>query len=199
MDEGVCRGVTAWKLDDGTLHRFSAQTVILATGGYGRAYFLLHLRPHLHRRRRRHGAARRPAAAGHGVRPVPPHRHLRRRLPDHRGCAGRGRIPDQFRGRAVHGALRSLGEGPRAARHGQPGHDHRNPRGPGRRSEEGPHLPASGSPRSGGAARAPAGDFRDRAHLRRGRRDQGPHPRPARPSTTTWAASRRTSTARSSP
>ena len=38
MDEGVCRGVTAWKLDDGTLHRFSAQLVILATGGYGRAY-----------------------------------------------------------------------------------------------------------------------------------------------------------------
>jgi succinate dehydrogenase / fumarate reductase flavoprotein subunit len=39
MDEGVCRGVTAWKLDDGTLHRFRAQLVILATGGYGRAYF----------------------------------------------------------------------------------------------------------------------------------------------------------------
>jgi succinate dehydrogenase / fumarate reductase flavoprotein subunit len=39
MDEGVCRGVTAWKLDDGTLHRFQAQMVILATGGYGRAYF----------------------------------------------------------------------------------------------------------------------------------------------------------------
>jgi succinate dehydrogenase / fumarate reductase flavoprotein subunit len=38
MDEGVCRGVTAWKLDDGTLHRFSAPLVILATGGYGRAY-----------------------------------------------------------------------------------------------------------------------------------------------------------------
>ena len=38
-DEGVCRGVTAWKLDDGTLHRFQAQMVILATGGYGRAYF----------------------------------------------------------------------------------------------------------------------------------------------------------------
>ncbi|QGZ93448.1 succinate dehydrogenase flavoprotein subunit [Terricaulis silvestris] len=39
MDEdGVCRGVTAWKLDDGTLHRFRAQTVVLATGGYGRAY-----------------------------------------------------------------------------------------------------------------------------------------------------------------
>ena len=39
MDEGTCRGVTAWKLDDGTMHRFSAQQVILATGGYGRAYF----------------------------------------------------------------------------------------------------------------------------------------------------------------
>ena len=39
MDDGVCRGVTAWKLDDGTLHRFRANLVILATGGYGRAYF----------------------------------------------------------------------------------------------------------------------------------------------------------------
>ncbi len=39
MDEGTCRGVTAWKLDDGTMHRFGAQTVVLATGGYGRAYF----------------------------------------------------------------------------------------------------------------------------------------------------------------
>ncbi|OYX05639.1 MAG: succinate dehydrogenase flavoprotein subunit [Caulobacter vibrioides] len=39
MDDGVCRGVTAWKLDDGTLHRFQAQMVVLATGGYGRAYF----------------------------------------------------------------------------------------------------------------------------------------------------------------
>ena len=38
-DDGVCRGVTAWKLDDGTLHRFRAQKTILATGGYGRAFF----------------------------------------------------------------------------------------------------------------------------------------------------------------
>ena len=38
-EEGVCRGVTALKLDDGTLHRFRAQKTILATGGYGRAYF----------------------------------------------------------------------------------------------------------------------------------------------------------------
>jgi len=39
MDEGVCRGLTAWRLDDGTLHRFRAQTTVIATGGYGRAYF----------------------------------------------------------------------------------------------------------------------------------------------------------------
>ncbi len=39
MVDGVCHGVTAWKLDDGTLHRFRAKQVILATGGYGRAYF----------------------------------------------------------------------------------------------------------------------------------------------------------------
>lgn len=40
MDEdGSCRGVMAWNLDDGSLHRFSAHMVVLATGGYGRAYF----------------------------------------------------------------------------------------------------------------------------------------------------------------
>jgi succinate dehydrogenase / fumarate reductase flavoprotein subunit len=39
MENGVCRGLTAWKLDDGTLHRFRAQTVVIATGGYGRAYY----------------------------------------------------------------------------------------------------------------------------------------------------------------
>jgi succinate dehydrogenase / fumarate reductase flavoprotein subunit len=37
-DQGACRGVIALKLDDGTVHRFRAQTTILATGGYGRAY-----------------------------------------------------------------------------------------------------------------------------------------------------------------
>ena len=39
MDDGVCRGVMAWCLDDGTIHRFRAHMVILATGGYGRTYF----------------------------------------------------------------------------------------------------------------------------------------------------------------
>jgi len=36
---GACRGVLAWCLDDGSLHLFRAHTVVLATGGYGRAYF----------------------------------------------------------------------------------------------------------------------------------------------------------------
>ena len=39
MDEGRCRGVMALKLDDGSIHRFRAHMTILATGGYGRAYF----------------------------------------------------------------------------------------------------------------------------------------------------------------
>jgi len=38
-DNGECQGVIAWKLDDGTLHRFRAKLVVLATGGYGRSYF----------------------------------------------------------------------------------------------------------------------------------------------------------------
>ncbi|QQG36098.1 MAG: succinate dehydrogenase flavoprotein subunit [Micavibrio aeruginosavorus] len=38
-DEGECLGVMAWNLLDGTLHRFRAHQTILATGGYGRAYF----------------------------------------------------------------------------------------------------------------------------------------------------------------
>src|ERR1700693_1081671 len=38
-EEGVCRGVMAWNLADGSIHRFRAHMVILATGGYGRTYF----------------------------------------------------------------------------------------------------------------------------------------------------------------
>jgi succinate dehydrogenase / fumarate reductase flavoprotein subunit len=38
-EDGQCQGVLAWKLDDGTLHAFNAKMVVLATGGYGRAYF----------------------------------------------------------------------------------------------------------------------------------------------------------------
>ena len=38
-EEGACRGVLAWSLEDGTIHRFRAGITALATGGYGRTYF----------------------------------------------------------------------------------------------------------------------------------------------------------------
>ncbi|KAH9602224.1 hypothetical protein KSS87_000199 [Heliosperma pusillum] len=38
-DEGACQGVIALNMEDGTLHRFRAKSTVLATGGYGRAYF----------------------------------------------------------------------------------------------------------------------------------------------------------------
>ena len=106
MDEdGACRGVVAWNLDDGTMHRFRLARRVLATGGYGRAYF---------------SAPRRipaPATAtAWWLRAGLPLQDMefvqfhptgiyRRGLPDHRGCARRRRLPDQFRGRAFHGAL----------------------------------------------------------------------------------------------
>ena len=39
ITDGRCTGVVTWKLDDGTIHVFNAKMVVLATGGYGRAYF----------------------------------------------------------------------------------------------------------------------------------------------------------------
>ena len=39
MEKGECLGLVAWCLEDGTMHRFRSKLVILATGGYGRAYF----------------------------------------------------------------------------------------------------------------------------------------------------------------
>ena len=38
-DDGVCEGVIAWNLDDGTIHTFRGHLTVMATGGYGRAYF----------------------------------------------------------------------------------------------------------------------------------------------------------------
>ena len=160
---------------DGTLHRRRRleprrrhdPPLLRQDGGAGDRrlwprLFLGDLGAYLHRRRRRHGRARRPAAAGHGVRAVPPDRHLRRGLPDHRGRARRGRLSRQFRGRALHGALRAVGQGPCLARRRLALHDAGDPRRPRRRQEQGPHLPASRPSRSGRAARAPAGHFRNR-------------------------------------
>ena len=87
-------------------------------------------RPRRHRRRLRDRPQSRPPAGGHGVHPVPPHGALPAGNPHHRGRQRRGRHPAQLRGRAVHGALRADGQGPRAARHGEPVHLQGDPRGP---------------------------------------------------------------------
>ena len=150
-DDGTCTGVVAWNLDDGTIHRFSAKMVVLATGGYGRTYFSATSAHTCTGDGGGHGRPCRPAAAGHGIRPVPPDRHLRRGLPDHRRRARRGRLSGQLRGRALHGALCPVGQGPRLARRRLALHDHGNPRRPRRRQEQGPHLPASRPPGSGHA------------------------------------------------
>jgi succinate dehydrogenase / fumarate reductase flavoprotein subunit len=39
MEDGECRGILAWCLDDGSLHLFKSQMTVLATGGYGRTFF----------------------------------------------------------------------------------------------------------------------------------------------------------------
>ena len=140
MENGECRGVIALDMSDGTLHRFRAHKVILATGGYGRAWFSctsahtctgdgggMVLRAGL-------------AAAGHGVRAVPSDRHLWRRLSDHRGFARRGRLSHQLRRRALHGALRAERQGSGLARCGQPRDDDRDSRGPRRRQALKDHI-----------------------------------------------------------
>ena len=130
MENGACRGVVAMSMEDGSIHRFRAHETILATGGYGRAYFsatsahtctgdgnAMVLRAGL-------------PMPGHGVRAVPPDGHLWRGLPHHRGCARRGRLSHQLPGRALHGALCALRQGPRLARRRLAFDDHRDPRRP---------------------------------------------------------------------
>ena len=39
MKNGECKGILAWNLNDGTIHRFRAHIIILATGGYGKIYY----------------------------------------------------------------------------------------------------------------------------------------------------------------
>ena len=39
MKDGVCKGLIAWNLNDGTIHRFRSHITIIATGGYGKTYY----------------------------------------------------------------------------------------------------------------------------------------------------------------
>ncbi len=123
ITDGACTGVVAVKLDDGTMHVFNAKMVVLATGGYGRAYFSA---TSAHTCTGDGGGwwPVRPAAAGHGVRAVPPDRHLWIWLPDHRRRAGRGRVSDQPNGERFIGTLCAALQGSCPARLCQPLHDH---------------------------------------------------------------------------
>ena len=179
MDEGVCRGVMAWNLDDGTIHRFRAHKVVLATGGYGRVY---QTATSAHTCTGDGGAM--VLRAGLPLQDLEfiqfhPDRHLRRRLPDHRGRARRGRLRHQRQRRALHGALCAVGQGPRLARRRQPLDDHRDPRRPRLRPQQGLHRAARRASRPQGHPRAPARHRRDGADLRRRRRHAPADPDPA--------------------
>ena len=99
----------------------SSHLTCLATGGYGRVYASATSAHTCTGDGNAMVLRAGPAAAGPGVRPVPPLGRRGCRLPDHRGCARRGRLPHQLRGRALHGALRAHRQGPGLARRGQPG------------------------------------------------------------------------------
>jgi succinate dehydrogenase / fumarate reductase flavoprotein subunit len=143
MEDGAVRGVMAWNLDDGVIHRFRAHRVIMATGGYGRAYMTC---TGAHTQTGDGNAM--VLRAGHGVRAIPSHGHLRCGCSDHRRRAGRRRLSHQFRGRALHGALRAQRQRPCVTRRGFARHDHRDPRGPRRRSQQGPYQSSSLASRS---------------------------------------------------
>ncbi len=127
MDEdGRCCGVVALKMDDGTIHRFRSHLTILATGGYGRAYF---------------SATSAHTCTGDGNAMV-----LRAGLPLQdmefvqfhptgiygsgclitEGSRGEGGISPIPR-RTLHGAVCPLGQGPRLPRRRFPLHDHGDP------------------------------------------------------------------------
>mmetsp|Transcript_21167 Transcript_21167/g.44163 ORF Transcript_21167/g.44163 Transcript_21167/m.44163 type:complete len:200 (+) Transcript_21167:859-1458(+) len=96
-------------------------------------------------------------------------------MPHHRGVQGRGGHFAQLGGREVHGALRPLREGSGQQGRGLPSHDHGDPRGPRRRPQGRPHLPAPRPPAGGAPGGAPPRHLRDGGDLRWRRRHQGAH------------------------
>ena len=155
------------------------------------ALLLLHLCPYLHRRRQWHGGARRPAEPGYGIRAVPPDRHFRRRLPDHRGCRGEGgyltnsegeRFMERYAPTAKDLASRDVVSRSMTV-------EILEGRGVG--AEQRPYPAAPGAFGRRRAQPAPAGHYRDRTHLSPASTPRRSRSRCCRPCTTTWAAFRR--------
>ena len=192
VDDDRCQGVICWDLMNGGLKTIGGKTVDHRHRRRRPPLPRDDERVRLHRRRDGDGAARGPAAEGHGVHAVPPDDALPDRDPDHRGLPRRGRVPPQQGRRAVHEAVRAERDGARVARRRLPlraDRDRRRPRG----QRLGDARPPP--PRRGADHRAAPGLARAGADLRRASTRSTTRSPSGRARTTTWAASRPTPTA----
>ena len=91
VNQGVVCGVLAWDMVKGGFHLFHAKATLFATGGYSRTFRTTSNAHICSGDGAGPGHARRRRDPGPGIFAIPPHGHLRRGQPDHRGRARRGR------------------------------------------------------------------------------------------------------------